>query len=240
MDDTLYVADRKNHLIRALDLKAKTVKTIAGTGEQGQAPTARGGPASRSASTARGTCYLDGNTLHRHGRPSSDLDAGPATVALVALRRQRPRGHRGRPARSVRSSPSRAAWPATANDSTSPTARSSAIRALSAERQRRQRRRRSSARGCSSSATWTASATEARLQHALGVAYHDGKLYVADTYNSKIKVIDPATQVVHDVPGRRQSWMTGCSTSRPGSASPATAVRGRHERPPHPRDGHEN
>ena len=30
-----------------------------------------------------------------------------------------------------------------------------------------------------------------RLQHALGVAYHDGKLYVADTYNSKIKVIDP-------------------------------------------------
>ena len=34
--DTLYVADRKNHVIRALDLKAKTVKTIAGTGEQGQ------------------------------------------------------------------------------------------------------------------------------------------------------------------------------------------------------------
>src|SRR5262249_21331117 len=30
-----------------------------------------------------------------------------------------------------------------------------------------------------------------RLQHALGVAYADGKLYVADTYNSKIKVIDP-------------------------------------------------
>ena len=28
-----------------------------------------------------------------------------------------------------------------------------------------------------------------RLQHALGVAYLDGKLYVADTYNSKIKVI---------------------------------------------------
>ena len=36
--DTLYVADRKNHLIRALDLKAKTVKTIAGTGEQDRRP----------------------------------------------------------------------------------------------------------------------------------------------------------------------------------------------------------
>lgn len=34
--ETLYVADRKNHLIRALDLKAQTVKTIAGTGKQGR------------------------------------------------------------------------------------------------------------------------------------------------------------------------------------------------------------
>jgi DNA-binding beta-propeller fold protein YncE len=31
-----------------------------------------------------------------------------------------------------------------------------------------------------------------RLQHALGVAFRDNKLFVADTYNSKIKVIDPA------------------------------------------------
>jgi sugar lactone lactonase YvrE len=31
---------------------------------------------------------------------------------------------------------------------------------------------------------------EARLQHALGVAHHDGKLYIADTYNSKVRVFD--------------------------------------------------
>jgi DNA-binding beta-propeller fold protein YncE len=31
----------------------------------------------------------------------------------------------------------------------------------------------------------------ARLQHPLGVAYRDGLLYVADTYNSKIKIVDP-------------------------------------------------
>ncbi len=31
---------------------------------------------------------------------------------------------------------------------------------------------------------------EVRLQHPLGVTWHDGKLYIADTYNNKIKVID--------------------------------------------------
>lgn len=33
---------------------------------------------------------------------------------------------------------------------------------------------------------------KARLQHPLGVLFKDGLLYVADTYNSKIKIIDPA------------------------------------------------
>ena len=33
--DTLYVADPENHAIRAVDLKAKTVTTVAGTGTAG-------------------------------------------------------------------------------------------------------------------------------------------------------------------------------------------------------------
>jgi YVTN family beta-propeller protein len=35
---------------------------------------------------------------------------------------------------------------------------------------------------------------KARLQHPLGVAWHQGALYVADTYNNKIKAIDPEKQ----------------------------------------------
>jgi hypothetical protein len=31
----------------------------------------------------------------------------------------------------------------------------------------------------------------ARFQHPLGVAYRDGKIYVADTYNNRIKIVDP-------------------------------------------------
>src|SRR5207253_1441699 len=34
----------------------------------------------------------------------------------------------------------------------------------------------------------------ARLQHPLGITWHDGKLYVADSYNHKIKIIDPETK----------------------------------------------
>jgi hypothetical protein len=47
----------------------------------------------------------------------------------------------------------------------------------------------------------------ARLQHPLGVAYYQGKLYVADTYNNKIKVVDPETGRVSTLAG----------TGKPGS-----------------------
>jgi len=46
---------------------------------------------------------------------------------------------------------------------------------------------------------------EVRLQHALGVIHHKGNLYVADTYNNKIKLIDPSkltcTTFLGDTPG---------------------------------------
>ncbi len=35
---------------------------------------------------------------------------------------------------------------------------------------------------------------EARLQHAYDVTWLDGRLYAADAYNNKIKVVDPATR----------------------------------------------
>ena len=39
------------------------------------------------------------------------------------------------------------------------------------------------------------------LQHALGVVYSDGRIYVADTYNNKIKAIDLATAEVTTLAG---------------------------------------
>ena len=40
-----------------------------------------------------------------------------------------------------------------------------------------------------------------RLQHDLGIAWHAGRLYIADTYNSKIKVLDPKTRRVTTLAG---------------------------------------
>ncbi len=60
--DILYVADRKNDLIRALDLKNKTVKTIAGTGEQGS-DRMSGGPALKTGLNSPWDLYLVGKRL---------------------------------------------------------------------------------------------------------------------------------------------------------------------------------
>ena len=34
---------------------------------------------------------------------------------------------------------------------------------------------------------------EVRLQHPSGIAFHVDKVYIADTYNHKVKVLDPTT-----------------------------------------------
>ena len=44
-------------------------------------------------------------------------------------------------------------------------------------------------------------ASKARLQHPLGVVYHEGLIYVTDTYNNKIKVVDVAKQTVTSLSG---------------------------------------
>src|SRR3954471_19117526 len=55
-----------------------------------------------------------------------------------------------------------------------------------------------------------------RLQHPLDVAWADGKLYVADTYNNKIKVIDVARRSCRTIAGTGKS---GSSDSRNGAAA---------------------
>jgi hypothetical protein len=52
---------------------------------------------------------------------------------------------------------------------------------------------------------------EAQLQHCLGLVFRpeDGLLYVADTYNNKIKTLDPRTREVRTVAGAERGWRDG-------------------------------
>jgi DNA-binding beta-propeller fold protein YncE len=61
---------------------------------------------------------------------------------------------------------------------------------------------------------------DVRLQHALGVAFHDSKLYIADTYNSKIKVVDPGKQSCTTLlGGERDGWFAGPIFNEPAGLS---------------------
>lgn len=50
---------------------------------------------------------------------------------------------------------------------------------------------------------------EARFQHPLGVVHVDGRLFVADTYNSALRVIDLATSEVTTLAGGEPGWADG-------------------------------
>jgi hypothetical protein len=52
-------------------------------------------------------------------------------------------------------------------------------------------------------------ASQARFQHPLGVVAVAGMLYVADTYNSAIRVVDPRTGTTRTLAGGKPGWRDG-------------------------------
>ena len=66
----------------------------------------------------------------------------------------------------------------------------------------------------------------ARLQHPLGVAVHDGRVFIADTYNHKIKMLDPfsgevSTVAGTGVPGHQDGDAARAQFHEPGGVSVA-------------------
>src|SRR5579871_3668049 len=57
--DWLYVADTDNHLLRRLDLKARTVSTVAGTGEQGIGPNLTAPAREQPLNSPWDVCFVD-------------------------------------------------------------------------------------------------------------------------------------------------------------------------------------
>jgi DNA-binding beta-propeller fold protein YncE len=185
--NTLYVADRKNHLIRALDLKAQVVKTVAGTGEQDR-DRSEGGPALERGLNSPWDLWRDGDRLFiamagLHQLWTMDLKAG--TIEPYA----------GDGREDIKDGPLFAARFAQLSGLSSDgkylyvaDPEVSAVRRVPMNGKGRVETLVGT--GLFDFGDKDGEGKDAQLQHAIAVAYRDGKVYVADTYNNKIKTID--------------------------------------------------
>jgi thiol-disulfide isomerase/thioredoxin/DNA-binding beta-propeller fold protein YncE len=210
--DTLLVADRKNHLLRALDLKQRQVTTVAGTGQQGHDRRLGGAPLATPLNSPW-DILLVGDDLyiamagHHQVWKLSFADnilspwAGNGRENIYPSVSHGKAGLQGTWERSMFAQPSGLAtdgkWIYVADSEVS------AVRAVSLSPQDRTVKT-LVGEGLFEFGDVDGVGEEARLQHCLGVAWHEGKIYVADTYNNKIKVIDPTTLDCRTFVGDRQ------------------------------------
>jgi sugar lactone lactonase YvrE len=192
-DHTLYVADRKNHLIRALDLKAQTVRAVAGTGVQDRFDMKYvSRPAQRAGLNSPWGLALRNNLLYIGM-------AGHHQIWALDLKRKVMGPLAGSGFEDIKDGPlpfARFAQPSgLALDGQIlyvADSESSGIRAVSLDG--RGGVQTVVGAGLMEFGDVNGRGREVRLQHALDVAAYKGKLYVADTYNNKIKLIDPVQQ----------------------------------------------
>ena len=188
--DKLYVADRKNHCIRALDLKVETVSTIAGIGVQAQETRQLDEP-----QPATRTGLNSPWALWREDRRLYIAMAGHHQIWLMDLSTNRIGPFSGDGRENIKDGPHFAARFAQPSGLASDgkflyvaDSEVSAIRKVPIEADGRVETLIGT--GLFDFGDVDGPIASAKLQHALGVAYHQGKLYIADTYNSKLKVLD--------------------------------------------------
>jgi thiol-disulfide isomerase/thioredoxin len=213
--DTLYVADTENHLIRKVDLNAKTVSTVAGTGAQLR-QTPLFGRQSNPLQTAlsspwalaihQGDLYIAMAGLHQIWRMRLDgsgigVYAGNGVEDIIDGPVLPRRPYQAEYAAFAQPSglTSDGNWLYSAD------AEGSSVRAVPFN-----------PRQDVHTVVGTADLPEARLftfgdvdgprpmvrlQHPLGVTFYEGKLYVTDTYNHKIKTVDPKSGETRTVAG---------------------------------------
>jgi DNA-binding beta-propeller fold protein YncE len=212
--DKLYVADRKNHLIRVLDLKAETVTTLVGTGQQGQ-DRVHAGKGLAVGLNSPWDLLLRGRTLYiamAGDHQIWTLDLGTVTATPYAGDGRENIGD------DTLSAAHFAQPSGLATDGTTlyvADSEVSAIRAVPLEAKGNVKTL--VGEGLFEFGDVDGTGDKVRLQHALGVTWADGKLYVADTYNSKIKVLDPKTRECKTfLGGEPPGWLATPSFNEPG------------------------
>jgi len=206
--DKLYVADTENHLIRQIDLKTRTVETIAGTGVQSH-DYGETGPAMKIALNSPWDLQLVGRTLYiamagPHQIWQLDLDKKEVSTYAGSGREARIDGARDEAAFAQPSALASDGKALFVSD-----AEANIIRAIDLVA--------GDVRTLVGGDLFDfgdrdGHGNEGRLQHPLGLTQWNDKLLIADTYNHKIKLLDPAARTVKSFAG----------TGRPGQAEGAT------------------
>ena len=196
--DLLYVADTENHAIRRVDLSFGQVKTLAGTGEQGYERNGRRSGLSTSISSPwdvalhNGVVYIAMAGIHQlwaleletgiiapyAGSGREAITDGPLATSALA----QPSGitHDGERLYFADSETS-----AIRNADLDP---NGSVRTLIGL-------------GLFEFGDVDGDDFRVRMQHPIGITHHDGVLYVADTYNHKIKRVLPKTRSAFSVAG---------------------------------------
>ena len=221
-NDSLYVADTANHLVRRVDLKARRVETVAGTGKQmedyNQAGTAR----SISLSSPW-DLQLAGRNLYiamagPHQIWKLDLDKNLVSTFAGSGREARLDGELAQAGFAQPSGLASDGKTLYVADS-----ESNIIRAIDLK-QANARVRTLVGGDLFDFGDKDGAGDEVRLQHPLGLALLDGKILIADTYNHKIKILDPGSRTVESLygtgrPGQQDG--TRASFYEPGGISVA-------------------
>ena len=206
--NTLYLADLGNHAVRALDLAARTVTTLAGTGEQSPVYPPRDGEAATVVLSSPWDLLLVDDSLYvamagSHQLWVIDLVAG--TAEAVAGSGAEGVGE-GDALDVALAQPSGLAVDEAGNlywaDS-----ESSSIRVLRPDGTVGLVA--GSDSGLFDFGLQDGNGADALFQHPLGVAFDAGVLYVADTYNSVIRAIDISTGAVRILTGGDPGWQDG-------------------------------
>jgi thiol-disulfide isomerase/thioredoxin len=189
--NTLYVADTENHAIRKVDLVAETVATVAGNGRHGSYEIFEGLGTAVALNSPWDVLYVEGTLYIAMAGQHQLWQYNPITQLVTVFAGSGREELVDGPLLSAGlNQPSGLATDGDllyVADS-----EASAIRKASL-----------GSEGVLQTIVGTGlfdfgdvdgSGDAVRLQHPLGVVYADGLLYVADTYNNKIKRIDPAAQ----------------------------------------------
>ncbi len=230
-DETLYIADTENHLLRKVDLKAKQVKTIAGNGKQGRESWPglealklhpQGGTKlpDRWVGKPHSTAINSPWDLYIHGNNLYIAMAGPHQIWVMPLNESLIGPYAGNGREDIVDGPLlpkipyEEGWSSFAQPSGLASdgqwlyvadSEGSSIRAVPFDPKREVK----TIIGTShlpSNRLFTFGDVDGEgfdpmLQHALGVVYYEGALYVADTYNNKIKIVNPAKTSAKTIAG---------------------------------------